>query len=688
MAHVETWQAENMCRRLVGMNGKGQSENPTVPSATQLHECRSAKEVVELEGDSDEELVAFGANPGVLTWEPEFIIGLPGMPGSIAAADMLVLLNEHIEKANVNGGMSTEEIDGKWGRHLKTLWVVAMGYADKASFNNPRNLDPELEEGLDHTYAVRTNELALLEKRMTEIHKKEARDRRPGGGQETPSTTGQEGGEDETTKGSDKSPETNRNDDLSRSSEGSPLGEVRTPQARGKRSDDPDDSDPSSSESEDWRGSDSEGSGRRGRSHSVRNLEKSLKDMADVLALTFTKANKKEKKKSSVFSSWTDDEQTLLHLLSSDRFRERKLPGLTSFTKKLTADRKITKAVQMIAQESQRLRWAGRPMDSAVAIFLSQGFSNYDILVTPQGLSALTCAPRGHLGPRGDDAREENVQELFGSGKLSQKTLEGFSKVRIHAPKSFHEARDQLSVMVSLLDLITGKDSIASQGYKTGKRFLDDNRDEVEAAVKDDPYFLMKYLFMLDRHFQSFCRLLLEHAVGRDPLAEAEKVLKGYFQMSQRREMGNLEGGGGAPTLSMPSGFKETNPEEKKRGRTPGGGRTTPDLRSPRNDKKKKVEEQEWHSKLPDPEASWKLPEGKTMRDFFPTNESKAGFPKLTHHVNGKQSRICIPYFVLGKCDRGVSCFNSHNKVSDIPAQKKAEITAKIKAAYGPSFRG
>jgi hypothetical protein len=435
---------------------------------------------------------------------------------------------------------------------------------------------------------------------------------------------------------------------------------------------------PSSSESEGSKSDSEERNGRKDHRRSERVFERSFRKMADVLQLTATKSREKEKKRSSVFSAWTDDEQTLLRLLSSDGFRERRLPELTKFTKKMTADKKATKAIQMMAQESQRRRWEGRPMDSAVALFLSQGFSNFDILVTPQGFAALTCTPREHLGSRGEEARAENIAEVFGNGKLSQKTLEGFAKVKIHPPNSYHEAVDQISIMLGVLDLVTGRDSIGSKGYRLGREYLLDNREAVENAFRDDRNFLTKFLFMLDRHFQTFCRQLLELATGKDPLYRAGKKLGNFFEKSQDRELGNLEGGGGVPVLSMPSGYKKPTPPDGRKGK---GG--TPELTNPRAAKKKTVEEQGWHTKLPDPVAAWKVPAGKQLKDLFPTVESKAGFPVLTHHVSARKTKLCIPYFALGECERGLTCYMSHCKVSDLTAGDRTAMSNKFRTAYG-----
>jgi hypothetical protein len=240
------------------------------------------------------------------------------------------------------------------------------------------------------------------------------------------------------------------------------------------------------------------------------------------------------------------------------------------------------------------------------------------------------------------------------------------------------------------MHLLLGGGSIGLAGYHYGNHYLKENRDAVENAFRDDKDFYFKFLFMLDRHFQMFCRKLVMATAGesKDPLCRAKRKLKHFFRDTMDKELGNLEGGGGAPPLSLPSGYKKSGDEgDKLKGRTPEGGK----LKDPKEGKKKTgggKGEQEWYSKLLEPETSWLLPEGKNINDLFPNPESKAGFPQVPHHITGKPAKACISYFTRGSCDRGSKCRMGHCKVTSFTKQANTEMTAKLKSAYGTDFKG
>jgi hypothetical protein len=215
-------------------------------------------------------------------------------------------------------------------------------------------MDPQTERELDATYAQKVDELTSFEKgRKREDHGKTHHYEGPGSDRYySPSDS-----EPKRNEGRDKkegNPQKGRPEDSPEDSEDSlgrrdplPVKRDNWREDRKRASSNPDPT-PSSSESEGSESDSEESKGKKEYRRSERVFERSFRKMANVLQLTATKSREKEKKRSSVFSAWTDEEQTLLRLLSSDGFRERRLPELTKFTKKMTADKKATKAIQMI----------------------------------------------------------------------------------------------------------------------------------------------------------------------------------------------------------------------------------------------------------------------------------------------------------------------------------------------------
>ena len=74
----------------------------------------------------------------------------------------------------------------------------------------------------------------------------------------------------------------------------------------------------------------------------------------------------------------------------------------------------------------------------------------------------------------------------------------------------------------------------------------------MENAYLADPSFQMKFLYMLDCHFQAFGMILLKKARGRDPMGVARSYLRHFFSDQMKTELGSLQYGGGVPPLSLP----------------------------------------------------------------------------------------------------------------------------------------
>ena len=92
-----------------------------------------------------------------------------------------------------------------------------------------------------------------------------------------------------------------------------------------------------------------------------------------------------------------------------------------------------------------------------------------------------------------------------------------YSKTNIHLPTSWHEAAEQIAVMIKVFDLFNREQSIASQGYRWDYAYIIDHQENVENSFLADPSFLMKFLYMLDCHFQTFGMILLKKSKRKRP---------------------------------------------------------------------------------------------------------------------------------------------------------------------------
>ena len=207
-------------------------------------------------------------------------------------------------------------------------------------------------------------------------------------------------------------------------------------------------------------------------------------------------------------------------------------------------------------------------------------------------------------------------------------------------------------------------------------------------ALSKDGLFLTKFTYMLDCVFQSFCTELLSEAKGsRDPLGRAEKRLANYQVDQIKGELRSFNIVGSIPPLSLPTIIEEIearkrSPEagESKKGRGENGPKRPPESKG--------GEGKVFPTRNPHPVTAWKIPAGKTYKDYFgPIHKERiSGFPKVPHHnptrPNKGPTRICLSWHADGQCGRGGTCHHSHLDASKMTAEAKEEIHKLFLAIY------
>lgn len=133
-------------------------------------------------------------------------------------------------------------------------------------------------------------------------------------------------------------------------------------------------------------------------------------------------------KKSPIFARWTNKSTRLCHLLSSRSWTERKLPSLNKFSPKLVAEWKITQASQLVAKQART--WKGNVLDLGLACFLSGGFLAKHIDNELGGLTVFMCCPLDYQQHKSKTWQIQQIQEVFGNGKFSDKSLQEFATTK------------------------------------------------------------------------------------------------------------------------------------------------------------------------------------------------------------------------------------------------------------------
>ena len=93
----------------------------------------------------------------------------------------------------------------------------------------------------------------------------------------------------------------------------------------------------------------------------------------------------------------------------------------------------------------------------------------------------------------------------------------------------------------------------------------------------------------------------------------------------------------------------------------------------------------DWHSTNPSIRPNWKLPDGKTTRDFFHTQDeigraNISRFPRVQHHITHKRAPICTTYQCRGTC--APTCRRAHILPSRMTRKIEDQCTAAFKAAF------
>ena len=426
----------------------------------------------------------------------------------------------------------------------------------------------------------------------------------------------------------------------------------------------------------------------------------SLSEFAEV---SKSSLEKKEEKKKAILK-WLPSGVFLFKVLSAeDGWNTRGVPELTDFALKLV-DHKIFGATQLIRAQKKALKWPGGLLKPGVGEFLKRGFISEDVQVGPSGFSVLFFHPSCYADTDSEEFSIQQLNESFGDGKLPEEMMKTFSRLQIWVPQTVQDAEEQIDTAIRFLKSICGDRTIATGGYEAGLVQLSENR---RLFREKGTLFLLNYMYMLDRVFQSFCQELLKYEEEEDPIQTAlltgakgwmEKVIEGPFQ--------NWLVAGTIPLYSAPSSWDDRKFSEglvdlhgaKGRGAGGAGGGGGGGAHQSPPAKKRKVEkspddpkEKAWHRELDTDEyiKDWFLPEGEEKNFFNYFSPSKPenfyGFPKVTHHKTGRPSYICVRHIVGNgpKCGKGIHCPRSHIRMNDLSADEKGAITKTFKRVYG-----
>jgi hypothetical protein len=427
---------------------------------------------------------------------------------------------------------------------------------------------------------------------------------------------------------------------------------------------------------------------KRGKFDMIVELNTTMAKAINEMAFQGKERRADEKKKTSLLSSWTTKALGLLKLLSGNDWREKGTPEVNDFMLEATREKKPQRAITLIEEEAMENRWAGMATTNGLTEFFVRGFSAPDFMDSPGGFTVFMCKPREHLDERTDWEKKQRLQDLFGSGDLSDETLKSFIKKDWFLPKDRSECEDQLEVAIQLLDLMTAKDGIGSAGYRYGLQLIKENRVMFSRETQNDKYFLWKFLHLLDSAFQRFCEKMREYIKFQDPLREARDG--GMSTLQERlidRGMGAFFDLGHSPSLPLPQALEKHSKIKPKK--TSGPVEIEPVAEGK---KKKKVTpatrdqsqtDDPW-AKNPSPVSEWAIPGSQNFAKLFGRGmvENQSGFPLAKHHIQSGKTMICLSYQTRSSCLRGAKCTMSHINPKDMASADFETMSKRFKEIY------
>ena len=410
--------------------------------------------------------------------------------------------------------------------------------------------------------------------------------------------------------------------------------------------------------------------------------------------------SKEAKRKAT--SNWLPADVFLLKVLSADQgWTTGGIPEATLFAESLFDKKNIVKATGLVRETGVKEHWCGGILKSGLTEFIGGGFVAGDIDAGPAGFSVLYCFASSYTETDSTDFRKQQVKDAFGESKgLTEEMISAFEKQQIFVPDDTYKALEQLEVATSFLEAICGRDTIAREGYETGRLIMRGNKKKFDDWAKADSQFLLKYLLFLDRMFYLFCKELQEFVSSPNPLLDAQPHLEGWLVRNVQKGILPYLRIGVKPEFGVPRSLQgrtatkdgildlKAAASSKPKQKAPAAAGGTGGSGAGGGGASGGATPAEWQRVMPPGEyvPEWQTPAGKRFGDFFGSHltENNKIFPRHAHHKTKRPSSICARYQIESAkgCRFGADCSLTHVRPKDIPVATKEKITSEIKVLF------
>lgn len=165
-------------------------------------------------------------------------------------------------------------------------------------------------------------------------------------------------------------------------------------------------------------------------------------------------------------------------------------------------------------------------------------------------------APIGHDEDMTQKEKEQVIRSEHGNGELSEELVNEYAQKKYFIPFRPDKAIGMLDTCIKVLELIYGKNSLATLSYRHGRDILTSHRYEIHQATLSDKVYLVKFLFFIDGVFQNLMKALITCLeFGSPPVQAVSRKIHLLPRQDIEDVLRNLLNNGIPAALPSPSGF-------------------------------------------------------------------------------------------------------------------------------------
>jgi hypothetical protein len=293
-----------------------------------------------------------------------------------------------------------------------------------------------------------------------------------------------------------------------------------------------------------------------------------MKNLTAIMA-SCLKRDAKEDKKKSMLSHLAPEATNLFELLSAWDW-DNSDPRMNPFVQELLPDKDAQQALGVM--QTQTKRWSGEISDKRLLASFPSGYAASDIQESPGGFTIFMFRPITARVPSNRKDRRQQVKVMFGNAELDKEAIKYYAESDFFLPEMLADLKEQIYTCIKALELFTMREGIAVEGFIHGMKMVQRDRRLFKNFLATDPFFAVKFAYLLNRVFQTFLDELGNYYQDRKPIRKARKRLANSQQKAIERAMIGYKVCA-IPRLFLPSSLRGEGTQEQNHHDSVSGGK-------------------------------------------------------------------------------------------------------------------